>query len=141
MKNWRIEYSKEYRPSPLSFWVHRHLDNEVWSQATEFDPSLPKPILLKGYPVLVVDALGVELRFSSIEEVEHFLEVVSARNMPTPIQLSKQRNVNYGPNGHWLSRLPAKMKPWRKREKFIPIVKEGLRQLQAIYELQPPTVS
>lgn len=133
MKKWRIEYSKEYEPSPLSFWVHRHLDNDLWPLASIFDPSLPKAIPLKGFPVLFVDALGIELRFSSIEEVEHFLEVISVKNMPTPLQLTKLRNVNYGPNGHWLSRLPAKLKPWSKREKIIPIIKDGLSQLKAIY--------
>ena len=133
MKKWRIEYSKEYQPSPLSFWVHRHLDNDLWRHASEFAPRLPEAIPLKGYPVLLVDALGIELRFSSIEEVEHFLEVLSARNMPTPMRLSRQRDERYGPNGHWLSRLPSKLKPWSKREKIIPIIKEGLGQLKTIY--------
>jgi hypothetical protein len=133
MRKWRIEYSKEYQPSPLSFWVHRNLDNDLWSLASKFDPSLPNAIPLKGFPVLLVDALGIELRFSSVEEVEHFLDVISAKNMPTPMQLTKKRNVNYGPNGHWLSRLPSKLKPWGKREKIIPIIKEGLGHLKTIY--------
>ena len=134
MKKWQIVYTKEYRPSPLSFWVHKHLDNDLWSLASKFDPSLPKDLPLKGFPVLLVDALGIELRFSSIEEVEHFLEVISMKNMPTPLQLTKQRNAGYGPNGHWLSRLPAKLKPWSKREKIIPIIKCGLSELKAVYE-------
>lgn len=133
MKKWKIVYTEEYRPSPLSFWVHRHLDNDLWSLASEFDPGLPKAIPLKGFPVLLVDALGIELRFSSIAEVEHFLEVISMKNMPTPLQLTKLRNASYGPNGHWLSRLPAKLKPWSKREKVIPIIKEGLSKLKAVY--------
>ena len=134
MKKWRIEYSAEYKPSPLSFWVHKHLDNDVWRLASKFEPGLPKAIPLKGFPVLWVDAFGVPLWFSSIEEVEHFLEVIGVKNMPTPLHLTKKRNARYGPNGHWLSRLPAQLKPWSKREKLIPIVKEGLSQLKAIYE-------
>jgi hypothetical protein len=51
--------------------------------------------------------------------------------MPTSTQLARERNVNYGPNGHWLSRLPAKLKPWSKREKIIPLVKEGLHGLKS----------
>lgn len=133
MKKWRIEYKKEYTPSPLSFWVHRHLDNDVWSQATAYDPGLPKAIPSKGFPVLIVDALGVELQFSSIEEVDHFLEVIGRKTMPTPSQLSKKRHAAAGPNRHWLSRLPAKLRPWRKREKIIPIIQAGLNELKTVY--------
>lgn len=136
MKKWRIEFSHHYKPSPLSFWVHRHLDSDVWQQASQFEPGLPQAVPLKGYPVLWVDALGIELRFSSIAEVEHFLEVIRLKNMPTPLQLSQRRDAPYGPNGHWLSRLPAKLKPYRKREKIIPIVEEGLKQLKALYGQQ-----
>ncbi|WP_432459287.1 hypothetical protein [Agarivorans sp. QJM3NY_25] len=130
MKKWRIEYRVEYTPSPLSFWVHKHLDSEVWSNATKFDPPLPRSIPCKGFPVLVINALGVELEFSSIEEAEHFLDIISKKNMPTSLQLSNLRGGSYGPNGHWLSRLPARLKPWVKREKIIPIIKGGIREFK-----------
>ena len=133
MKKWRIEYAGTYRSSPLSFWVHRHLDSEVWHLATEYEPSLPKAVPAKGYPVLFVDALGVELQFSSIDEVEHFIAVISRKNMPTPLQLTQQRNADYGPNAHWLSRLPAKLKPWSKREKILPILQSALNELKSLY--------
>ncbi len=133
MKKWRIEYRPEYTPSPLSFWVHKHLDAEVWSEATEYEPGLPKGIPCKGFAVLVVNALGVELEFSSVEEAEHFLEVIAQKNMPTSMQLSRQRNVNRGPNGHWSSRLPASLKPWSKRKKIIPVIKDGISELKAVY--------
>jgi len=135
MKKWRIEYFREYRPGPLSFWVHRHLDNEVWTLASKYDPALPKAIPSMGFPVLFVDAPGTELRFASIAEVEHFLEVIGQKNMPTSMQLTKRRNASYGPNGHWLSRLPSALKPWRQREKLIPVIESGLCQLKAIYDL------
>lgn len=134
MKKWRIEYRSAFLPSPLSFWVHRHLDHEIWRQATQYEPSLPVAVPSKGYPVLYVDALGIELQFSSIPEVEHFLVVVSQKNMPTPLQLTNKRGADYGPNAHWLSRLPAELKPWRKREKIIPIVNSALKELKAAYE-------
>ena len=133
MNKWRIAFVKEYTPSPLSFWVHRHLDHEVWSQATEFEPNLPKAIPSKGYPVLFVNAFGTELKFSSVEEVEHFLQVISMKHMPSSLQLTRQRGAAYGPNRHWLSRLPSKLKPWSKREKFIPIIESGLREFKALY--------
>ena len=61
MKKWRIEFTEEYKPSPLSFWVHKHLDNEVWPHAKQYEPALPTGIPTKGFPRLIVDALGVEL--------------------------------------------------------------------------------
>lgn len=133
MKKWRIEYRDKYTPTPMSFWVHRHLDQEVWIYSEEFEPSLPKPIPCKGYPMLIVNALGIELVFASIEEAEHFLNVISQKNMPTSQQLARQRIDNYGPNTHWLSRLPSGLKPRRKREKIIPLIKAGLDDLKAVY--------
>ncbi len=133
MKKWRIEYREKYTKTPLSFWVHKHLDHEVWIYAKKFEPSLPKAIPGKGFPVLVVNALGVELEFSSIDEAEHFLSVISRKNMPTSTQLSRQRTDKLGPNRHWLSRLPSKIKPWSKREKIIPIIERGISELKAIY--------
>ena len=133
MKKWRIEYSDAFKPSPLSFWVHRNLDGESWLRATRYEPGLPKPVPARGFPILIVDVAGVELRFSSVEEVEHFLAVVGQKNMPTPSRLSRQRHTSHGPNAHWLSRLPAELKPWRKREKLVPIVQSALKELKALY--------
>ncbi len=132
MKKWWIEYFSEYQPSPLSFWVHRHLDNDVWSLASRFEPDLPKAIPSRGYPVLFVETFETCLRFSSIEEVQHFLDVISRKNMPTSSQLTKGRNGKYGPNAHWLSRLPARLKSWRNREKLIPVVQNGLEGLKTV---------
>ena len=39
--------------------------------------------------------------------------------LPTSIELSTKRTGSKGPNSHWLSRLPAKTKPWKYREKLI----------------------
>ena len=136
MKKWRIEYEPEYTPGPMSFWVHKHLDSEIWSDATEFEPSLPKGIPCKGFPVLLVNALGVQLRFSSVEEAEHFLEIISMKNMPNSLQLTARRNAKYGPNNHWLSRLPASLKPWRKREKIIPIIVDGLSEFRSLFRAE-----
>ena len=97
-----------------------------------FEPSLPKAIPTKGFPVLFVDAFGTELQFSSVDEVVHFLEVIGQKNMPTSLQLTRRRNEAYGPNKHWLSRLPADLKPWRKRERLLPIINEGLAAFKAV---------
>ena len=126
MKKWRIEYRPCFTATPMSFWVHKHLDHEVWLYASEFEPPLPKPIPCKGYPFLIVSVPGTELMFASVEEVEHFLEVMRQKNLPTTYQLSLQRIDNHGPNSHWLSRLPAALKPWSKRVRMMPVVEKAL---------------
>ena len=131
MKKWRIEYRSKYTQTPLSFWVHRNVDHEVWCYASKFEPELPKAIPCKGYPFLIVNALGIELEFASVAEVEHFLEVFSQKNLPTTRRLSRQRTDSYGPNRHWLSRLPSSIKPWSKRERIIAVVKSALTEFKA----------
>ena len=132
MKKWRIEYRLKYTETPLSFWVHKHLDHEVWSYAKEFEPPLTRAIPCMGYPLLIINIFGVELEFASVAEVEHFLAVISQKNMPTTQQLSKQRTHNFGPNRHWLSRLPSCLKPWSKRERIIPIVESALKEFKKV---------
>jgi hypothetical protein len=132
MKKWRIEFNPSYTETPLSFWVHKHIDHEVWRYAKEFEPALPKAVPCKGFPKLIVNALGVELVFASVAEVEHFLSVIRQKNMPTTLQLSRQRINNYGPNRHWLSRLPSDIKPWSKRERIIPIVENALKEFKEV---------
>lgn len=127
-----IEYTEQYQPSPLSYWVHRQLDTEIWRDASRFEPPLPSAVPGLGYPRLVVRILGIELQFASTAEVEHFLEVLRQKNMPSSRRLSAQRGQGCGPNGHWLSRLPAKLKSWSKRERIIPLVEAGLKEFREI---------
>lgn len=82
--------------------------------------------------MLIVNAFEVELAFASVPEVEHFLAVISQKNMPTTQQLSMRRTNKYGPNRHWLSRLPSGIKPWSKRERIIPVVERALDEFRAI---------
>ena len=98
----------------------------------KYEPELSRLIPGKGFPRLIVNTLGVELEFASIAEIEHFLDVIRQKNMPTSTQLSQKREVPYGPNGHWLSRLPAKLKPWPKREKYIKVIEDGSREFKAL---------
>ena len=82
---------------------------------------------------IIVLVFGVELHFASVAEVEHFLEIIKLKNMPTTTQLSRKRTESYGPNNHWLSRLPSHLKSWTKREKIIPIVESALLDLKKVY--------
>lgn len=131
MKRYEIVYSDDYRPSPVSFWVHQHLDAEAWLNAEDFDPPLPRPVPGCGWASLLVDVDGVRLVFSSTEEVEHVIDVLSQNPLPTTRQLSIQRGTTVGPNRHWLSRLPAKAKPAKFRDKLVRYLKRCLPEFRA----------
>lgn len=98
-----------------------------------FNPPLPKSIPCKGYPYLIVDALGTELEFSSVAEAEHVYNVLSKRNMPTSKQLCIKSGNKSGPNSHWLSQMPCQLKPWIKRQRYLPILREGIDAFKSIY--------
>lgn len=134
MTRWRIEFEPEFRESPLSYWVHVNVDHEIWVRASQFEPALPEPIAGKGYARLVVDAFGVQLEFASLQEARHFREVLSQKNLPSSLRLVRKRSASAGPNRHWLSRLPARLKPWRTREKLLPSIDAGIAAMAAAFE-------
>ncbi|NJO92243.1 MAG: hypothetical protein HC831_27190 [Chloroflexia bacterium] len=41
------------------------------------------------------------------------------KHLPSTIELSNKRGTGYGPNNHWLSRLPGNIKSFAKREKIV----------------------
>lgn len=100
MKRVTVAYNDRCVSSPVSFWVHRHLDAGAWSDATEFEPPLPAAVPGKGWAQLHVDFDGVELRFSSRDELRHVVEVLSLNPLPTTRRLTAERGTTLGPNGH-----------------------------------------
>ena len=116
MKRFSIEYSSTWTPGPMSFWVHHHLDGTHWNNATRFSPPLRGPVAGSGYPTYFVDYRGTRLQFASVDEIRACIDILGRRVLPTTFALSAARGPGLGPNGHWLSRLPAKLKPWRTRQ-------------------------
>ena len=119
MKRHQIHYRGTYTATPLSFWVHHNLDNEVWAEAKKFDPALPVPTPGKGWPMLSVTFGELSLHFASAQELHHFMLVISQNPMPTSADLCKARGVDTLVDQHWLNRLPADAKtPKARREMF-----------------------
>ena len=133
MKNIDITYSESYRRTPVTFWVHKLVVSDSEFSIKNYEPPLSEIIGGKGYPLVRVKYMGVELLFSSIEEISHVQDVLSMRNMPTSMALSQKWGSGVGPNQHWLSRLPAKLKPWRKREPLLPLLNEAKCMLESVY--------
>lgn len=115
-------FEKDWRQAPLAFWVHL----PVPGSTETFEPPGPREIPHRGYPMLRIQFEKYELQFSTLEQVDHFIQVLSSKPLPTTQQLSSHRGLPVGPNGHWLSRLPAALKAPRKRAKLV----EALRSIR-----------
>ncbi len=127
-KNW-IEYSDSWKNVPMAFWVHRILDEKSFIDAAAYDPPAPKPNSKGEYKIYHIEFNGITLRFSSIYQFDEFIRVMSKKVLPRSLDLSRIRCDNYGPNRHWLSRLPSKAKAWKIREqmtKYLCSIKNDL---------------
>jgi len=109
---------EEHWRSPLAYWVHL----PVTGKPDAWEPPLPPYIPHKGYVFLHVEFETHELVFSSPAQLDHFIAVLSSKPLPTTSHLSSLRNAPVGPNGHWLSRLPASLKAPRKRAKLVQVM-------------------
>lgn len=118
----RLEYSANPVRTSITPWAHRGVDGPYW-RATVFDPPLPKPVHGKGYPVWFVDHRGRTLVFASPEEIEHVIDVLSCKILPSPRELGKPY---LAVNSHWLSRLHASFKPWKVREELVTKLRAAL---------------
>ena len=115
MNDFHFTFEKTWYDAPLAFWVHVAIKGE----AKLYEPPAPDIVLHKGYPVLHVRYGVHDLRFSSGAQLAHCIDVLASKPLPTSRQLSARRGLPVGPNGHWLSRLPAELKSPRTRTKLV----------------------
>lgn len=116
-----FSFTEHWQHAPLAHWVH------VPDGAGGFTPPAPEPIPHRGYALLHVACGAHELVFSSPAQLNHCIDVLARQPLPTTRQLSAQRGSGAGPNGHWLSRLPAVLKAPRQRARLV----EALRAVHA----------
>ncbi len=128
-KHW-IEYADRWRPGPMSYWVHVETDGRPWHAASQFAPPLPGPVAGKGYARFFVEFDGCTFEFASLDELRVCISTLGQKLLPTTIRLSQQRGGGMGPNSHWLSRLPAKAKPWRYRRRAVAYLTKSLEFFQ-----------
>lgn len=120
---YHFSYQRDWRTAPVAFWVHRPVDGAD----ALFEPPAPSAVPHKGFLFLHVEFDAAELQFSAPAQLDHFIEVLSMKPLPTSRSLSSQRGLPVGPNGHWLSRLPAALKSPRKRMRLV----EALKAIRA----------
>jgi hypothetical protein len=118
MKVW-MEHRPERVISPLSFWVHRHLGTDAWFHAEEYDPPMPKPVPSLGWPIYILEHRGQQLVFASVEEIDHAIEVLKNKALPTTRRLAQQAGYGEFQHGHWLSKLSKAWKPWKVRKELV----------------------
>lgn len=126
--SFHFTFEKDWRLAPVAFWVHVPVPGAVGV----LEPPAPQAVPHKGFAFLRVEFDGHELLFSAPAQLDHFIEVLASKPLPTTRQLSARRGLAVGPNSHWLSRLPAALKSPRKREKLV----QALMAVRA--EVVPP---
>ncbi|MBI1892090.1 MAG: hypothetical protein HYS18_15705 [Burkholderiales bacterium] len=126
VKHW-IEYASDWRNEPMAYWVHAQKSDEAWHAAREYEPPVPQAVAHKGFPVVCVEIESFIFRFSSVEQLAECVSVLSLVPLPTTRSLSRQRDGGAGPNSHWLSRLPAKIKAPKARLKAVAVLNEVLQ--------------
>lgn len=128
MKHW-VEFVNDWKSEPMAYWVHVEQDGKPWRESERYAPSAPSIVPRKGYPVICIAFDEVELRFSSIEQLKECIHVLSQKPLPPTRRLSALRSTEVGPNTHWLSRLPGKLKSPKTREKLVKALDEVMRQV------------
>lgn len=113
------EFRRDWRAAPLAYWVHREAPPLGWYGAKVYEPPAPTAHGRKGFAFLVVSYGRHDLEFSSPAQLAHFIDVLARAPLPTTRALSKLRGASVGPNGHWLSRLPAVLKTPKERSRLV----------------------
>lgn len=113
-------FEEDWQNVPLALWVHVPV---AGSRGQLHEPPAPSRVPHKGFAILHVPFAEHDLVFSSPEQLDHFIGVLAMTPLPTSRQLSARRSPTSGPNGHWLSRLPAELKTPRARIKLVEVMK------------------
>jgi hypothetical protein len=123
ISRFRFSFEENWLSAPMAYWVHIPTSEG----ANTFEPPAPLAIAKQGYPFLRFEYDIHELIFSSPAQLNHMIEVLSTKPLPSSARLSAGRQA--GPNGHWLSRLPAELKSPKGREQLVKHLKAVRKQV------------
>lgn len=143
MKQHWIEYHKNPKRGPMSYWVHVEQDGLPFQAACVFAPPFPSAVPGKGYPLFHVMFSDFVFVFASLDELDVCVQVLGERVLPTPLRLVNERKnplrpglpANRGLNNFWLGRLPSRLMSWRVRQKVVPYLR--LARADFVQELTP----
>lgn len=124
MSQFYFEYTPDWYTEPMSYWVHI---SPLAGRIGVNDYLVPPPdrVKGKGYPVLCVEVGDFTFRFSSPEQLQVCIDVLGSRLLPNIRRLVAIGGGRVGPNSHWLSRLPARVKATTFRQKAVSVLREA----------------
>ena len=135
-RNW-IEHVPDWRDEPMSYWVHVEQPNFSWRESDSYDPPAPTPEGRKGFAVLCVESQGFVFRFSSAHQLAACIDVLDRKPLPTTRRLSTDRGTSLGPNSHWLSRLPGRVKSPKARQRVVRDLRSLVSQMAPNNSFKP----
>lgn len=117
----------------MSFWVHASADGRPWYAARSFTPPVG-PVPGKGYPRFFVEIEKSSLYFASLWEMREFIQTLAKRVLPTSrVEANRHfagQGTVYAPGGHWLSRIPPALLPWRRRQRAVQYLSHAYAEFQ-----------
>lgn len=125
MKTASVSYSRDFRPSPISFWVGppgSFYVRRTGQNGQPLSPSLRRNPIYKSrmlWAYLETNLNGVDLHFATTLELDHLLEIFKRRVLPKGSNLTPGFDRPGLPNNHWLSRLPARSLSFKFRQDVI----------------------
>lgn len=124
MKQASLSYHGTFPETPLSFWAGHA--RYAWIRAGTASGQKRKPQMVdhpfrrqrRLWCLLSVHLDGVDLVFATPRELDMLTQTLSRNPLPSGCSLDPRFRLGR-PNNHWLSRLPAKAKSHKYREKLI----------------------
>ena len=143
MKTASVFYSRDFRPSPISFWVGP--PSSFYVERTGQDGRALSPSLCSNpiyesrmqWAYLETNLNGVDLHFATTLELDHLLDVFNRKVLPKGANLIPGFDRPGLPNNHWLSRLPARSLSLKFRQDVIRFLTSNHRtivEFQDFYE-------
>jgi len=144
MKSAYITLHDSFPNTPVSGRVGARWIGWIKQTSDSGQPKRPKqvshPFLeqRKKWCLLEIHFDGINLRFSMPQELDHFIDIMSKNPLPSARSLAPECAIGR-PNRHWLSRLPAKAKPWKFRKRLCLYLLEcpEVARLRKFYQNDP----
>ena len=112
----------------MSYWVHVPTDGRPWYDVRPrairtFEPPLPRVVPGKGYPRFMVEFDDFTFEFASLDELDRCIATLEQKNLPHTERETTARGR--GPGGHWLNKLPGRVKSWHYRSRAVKYLHEA----------------
>ena len=124
MKRHWVEFTEDWSPGPMTFWVHV----PSTSDPSVFKPPAPLWIPGKGFPVYFAEVDGFTFQFASLDELRVCVSVLGKKLLPNTLKLAKAQGGD--PDQHWLRLMPDATKPYRYRQKAVKYLVRALKDFE-----------